>query len=226
MSLNKFVSIKNIGRFQNYNAAGDVVLKRVNLVFAENGRGKSTLCAILRSVQSNDPAHVLGRATLGSTDAPNVMLLTDSGMVNFKAGVWTQSLPHLAIFDATFIAENVFSGDAVDLEHRRNLYRVIIGSRRSYHSLSHPSDALLGQRVKMTFRGGRWPNYTLSKFSWGAVPTVKTSDAIDLKARNVAAVIIDPVRAKVTCNVTIHVDSDGPIDVNLLGCAKANIASN
>ncbi len=129
MTLTKFVSIKNIGRFQNYNAAGDVVLKRVNLVFAENGRGKSTLCAILRSVQSNDPAHVLGRTTLGSTTAPNVMLSTAGGMVNFKAGVWTQDLPHLAIFDATFIAENVFSGDAVDLEHKRNLYRVIIGKQ-------------------------------------------------------------------------------------------------
>jgi wobble nucleotide-excising tRNase len=92
MTLTKFVSIKNIGRFQNYNAAGDVVLKRVNLVFAENGRGKSTLCAILRSVQSNDPAHVLGRTTLGSTTAPNVMLSTAGGMVNFKAGVWTQEL--------------------------------------------------------------------------------------------------------------------------------------
>jgi hypothetical protein len=37
MTLTKFVSIKNIGRFQNYNTVGDVVLKRVNLVFAENG---------------------------------------------------------------------------------------------------------------------------------------------------------------------------------------------
>ncbi len=129
MTLAKFVSIQNVGRFQNYNAAGDVTLKRVNLIFAENGRGKSTLCAVLRSVQSNDPAHVLGRKTLGSVSAPNVTLLTDAGVINFKSGAWTQPLPHLAVFDATFIAENVFSGDAVGLDHKRNLYRVIIGKQ-------------------------------------------------------------------------------------------------
>jgi len=128
VTLSKFVSIKNIGRFQNYNAAGDVMLKRFTLVFAENGRGKSTLCAILRSAQSNGPDYVIGRRTLGTTDAPQVHLLTASGAVTFKAGAWSQPMPHLAIFDSTFVAENVFSGDAVDLDHKRNLYRVIIGN--------------------------------------------------------------------------------------------------
>lgn len=127
MSITKFVSIKNVGRFKNYNANGDVCLKPFNLVFAENGRGKSTLCAILRSTQSDDPSHVLGRTTLGASDPPHVHIVTSTGTVLFKAGKWTQAMPHLAIFDSTFIAENVFSGDAVDLDHRRNLYRVIIG---------------------------------------------------------------------------------------------------
>lgn len=127
MTLSKILTIKNVGRFQNYGATGDVLLKRFNLIFAENGRGKSTLCAILRSVQTNDPAHILGRTTLGSSDAPYVQFLTSSGNVIFKTGVWTQPMPHLAIFDSTFVAENVFSGDTVDLDHKRNLYRVIIG---------------------------------------------------------------------------------------------------
>ena len=129
MTLTKFVSIINIGRFQNYNAFGDVTLKKTTLIFAENGRGKSTLCAVLRSLQSNDPAHILGRATLGSTTDPSVQLLTDRGIISFKANAWTETLPNLAIFDSTFIAENVFSGDAIDLEHKRNLFRVIIGKQ-------------------------------------------------------------------------------------------------
>jgi wobble nucleotide-excising tRNase len=129
MTLTKFVSITNIGRFQSYSAGGDVTFKRSTLIFAENGRGKSTLCAILRSLQSNDPAHILGRTTLGSNAGPSVQLLTGSGPVTFSAGTWTKALPHLAIFDSTFIAENVFSGDSVDLEHKRNLLHVIIGKR-------------------------------------------------------------------------------------------------
>ena len=33
----------------------------------------------------------------------------------------------IAIFDSTFIAQNVYSGEAVEIDHKRNLYRVIIG---------------------------------------------------------------------------------------------------
>lgn len=127
MSIAKFVSIRNVGRFKSYNADGNVALKRVNLVFAENGRGKSTLCAILRSAQTNDPDLVIGRTTLGATDAPHVHIVTSAGTVLFKTGAWTQPMPQLAIFDSTYIAENVFSGDTIDLDHKRNLYRVIIG---------------------------------------------------------------------------------------------------
>ena len=34
---------------------------------------------------------------------------------------------NLAIFDGTFVADNVHSGEVVELDHKRNLYRVIIG---------------------------------------------------------------------------------------------------
>src|ERR1039457_5405414 len=129
MTLTKFVSIVNVGRFQNYKAAGDVTLKRSTLIFAENGRGKSTLCAILRSLQSSDPAHILGRTTLGSTTDPSIQLLADNRTISFRADAWSETLPNFAIFDSTLIAENVFSGDALDLEHKRTLLRVIIGKQ-------------------------------------------------------------------------------------------------
>jgi len=125
--LRKINSIKNVGRFLNSGASGDVELKRYNLVFAENGRGKTTLCAILRSLQSGDAAHVLGRTTLGTGGTPEITILVDGGNTTFNTGAWNTTVPNLAIFDSTFISENVYSGDAVDLGHRRNLYRVIVG---------------------------------------------------------------------------------------------------
>jgi wobble nucleotide-excising tRNase len=127
--LRKIVSIKNVGRFQNYGAAGDVDLKRYTLFFAENGRGKTTLCAILRSLRSGDTAQILGRTTLGTNGGPDITVLVDGGTFVFRGGQWNPSatVPNLAIFDSTFVSENVFSGDAVELDHRRNLYRVIVG---------------------------------------------------------------------------------------------------
>lgn len=125
--LKKIVTIKNVGRFKNYGVAGDLELKRYSLFFAENGRGKTTLCAILRSLQSGIGAHVLGRQTLGTTDPPEIRILSDAATLVFSNGAWSSRVPEIAIFDATFVSENVFSGDSVDINHRRSLYRVIVG---------------------------------------------------------------------------------------------------
>ena len=125
--LKKFVIIKNVSRFKNFSACGDIELKRHSLLFAENGRGKTTLCAVLRSLQSGVGAHVIGRTTLGSADAPEIRILSDGRTFSFGSGVWNSTLPDIAIFDATFVSENVFSGDLVGISHKRNLYRVIVG---------------------------------------------------------------------------------------------------
>lgn len=128
--LKKIKQIKNVGRFVNYGATGDVELKRYNLVFGENGRGKTTLCAVLRSLQSADPSNIIGRKTLGGADSPEItILMSDGGHAIFNNGAWTRTVPHIAIFDATFVSENVHSGDVVDIEHRRSLYSVIVGEQ-------------------------------------------------------------------------------------------------
>lgn len=127
--LRKFISIKNVGRFVNCKAQGDVELKRYTLIFAENGRGKTTLCAILRSLQSGEAAHIIGRTTLGGTDQPEIEILTNTGVVAFPQSTGTAVIPDIAIFDSTFVSENVHSGELVSIEHRRNLYTVIVGKQ-------------------------------------------------------------------------------------------------
>jgi len=141
--LQRIISIKNVGRFKNCAALGDVTFRRFTLVFAENARGKTTLCAILRSLFTNMPALVLGRATLGSPDPPEIQLLISAGNICFRNGGWTAPFPDIAVFDGTYVSENVYAGDAVDTGHRRNLYRVIIGAQGV--ALAARLDALDGQ---------------------------------------------------------------------------------
>jgi wobble nucleotide-excising tRNase len=59
-----------------------------------------------------------------------VIALT-SGQVLFQKGAWTPpSLNiHFRIFDAHYIAENIYSGDAIGSDQRRNLCRVILGQQ-------------------------------------------------------------------------------------------------
>src|SRR5262249_10311440 len=119
--LQRIIRIKNIGRFLHCAAAGDVTFRRFTLICAENGRGKTTLCAILRSLLTNSPARIIGRKTLGSLEDPEVQLLFADGQKVFRNGVWSDSFPDIAIFDTSYVTDNVFAGDAVDIEHRRSL---------------------------------------------------------------------------------------------------------
>lgn len=125
--LRKIISIKNVGRFQDSACGGDITFARNTLIYGANGFGKSTLCAILRSLQTGEPGHIIGRKRLGSTNPPSVKILMNDGQARFENGIWNQEHPIIVIFDNNFISENVHSGDVVDKEHKRNLYRVIVG---------------------------------------------------------------------------------------------------
>ena len=125
--LQKIISIRNVGRFRNSAVSGNPELSPYTLIVGANGFGKTTLCAIIRSLKTGDPAHIAGRRTLGVEEQPTVELLLAGGQTHFDGSAWSDTLPSLAIFDDVFIAENVHSGEVVEIDHRRNLYRIIIG---------------------------------------------------------------------------------------------------
>ena len=127
--LRKIISVKNVGRFRNSVAPGNPELSRHTLIVGANGLGKTTLCAILRSLKTSDPDHILGRQTPGGESPAIVELLFPSGQMCFTGESWSTTYPSIMIFDDTFVAENVHSGQMVEIDHRRNLYRVIIGEQ-------------------------------------------------------------------------------------------------
>lgn len=127
--IEKFISIKNIGRFRNCSPCGDVTFRKLTLLFAENGRGKTTLCAILRSLQTGRPEFISERRTLGTTDPESVQLRLDGNTHSFGTNGWSYSYSDIAVFDSVFVHDNVYAGDHVDHEHKKNLYRVIVGAK-------------------------------------------------------------------------------------------------
>lgn len=125
--LKKFIAVRSVGRFISSAFPGVPANLKTTLVLGGNGFGKTTLCSILRSLSTNDPTLVIGRSRLGDSNPPDIELLLDSGTATFRKGAWSAPVPEVLVFDGTFIAENVHAGDVVDLEQRRNLYRVIVG---------------------------------------------------------------------------------------------------
>lgn len=125
--IEKFISIKNIGRFRDCSVHGDVTFRRLTLLFAENGRGKTTLCAILRSLKTGQHEFISARKTLGATGPASVQMRLDGNTVSFSNNAWNRTYSDIVIFDSVFIHDNVYAGDYVDHDHKKNLYRVIVG---------------------------------------------------------------------------------------------------
>ena len=125
--LRKLISIKSVGTFRNHAAKGEE-LRRLTLVHADNGRGKTTLCAALRSFRGGDPTLIQERKTLGTTHAQHLHLLMDTGNVTFNGTAWSATCPTLEIFDTEFITENVYSGDLITHDQKKNLCRVVLGA--------------------------------------------------------------------------------------------------
>jgi len=127
--IEKIVNIKNIGRFQNCNAKGDVSFRKLTLIFAENGQGKTTMCAILRSLQNGQHEFISERKTVGIGDSSSVEIRIDGNTISFSNEAWSATYPEFAIFDSVFVNHNVYAGDSVDHEQKKNLYRIIVGTQ-------------------------------------------------------------------------------------------------
>lgn len=125
--LERIAEIQGVGLL--YQANGKpYTCKKATLIYADNGRGKSTLAAILRSVSAGDVSQITARKTLDGTIPPKVVLQFGSGhKVSFENGVWSEHRPEVLVFDTDFIERNVYSGGSVTTSHRKNLLEFALG---------------------------------------------------------------------------------------------------
>ena len=122
--------LRNVGQFDNVTAGGQLPLASFTVVYAENGRGKTTLAAILRSLASGDGGLVSQRHRLGAPHPPHVVVQIDAGApAIFNQGSWSRTDPSVLIFDDEFVAQNVCAGISVDTAQRQNLHELILGAQ-------------------------------------------------------------------------------------------------
>ena len=129
--INRLQLLRNIGLFESVSTIPQIQLSRYAVIYAENGRGKTTISAVLRSLATGDPVHILERRRLASQHPPHVVLDCSGGPPSaiFQNGVWNRTLPNLVIYDDRFVDENVHSGLAVAPEHRQNLHQLVLGAQ-------------------------------------------------------------------------------------------------
>ena len=121
--------LRNIGQFDNVVPPQEVTFTPFSLVYGENGRGKTTLAAVFRSLATNKGELITERQRLGAPHPPHVVIDHAAGQAVFENAVWKRHLPNIAIFDDTFVSDNVCSGIELQTGHRQNLHELILGSR-------------------------------------------------------------------------------------------------
>lgn len=127
--INKAKRLKNIGKFYDFSAQANALDWQKNtFVFAPNAYGKSTLVNVLRSLRDNDPKLIRARKTLGSSAAPEAIIVIDGVNHCFNGIRWDKPFPMIQIFDAPFIHANILAHE-IGHEQRKNIHRIIIGAQ-------------------------------------------------------------------------------------------------
>jgi wobble nucleotide-excising tRNase len=124
-----FKYIRNIGRFEKVKAGANTALAPLTLVYSENGRGKTTLCAILRSLANGDPAPILERHRISATSEPRAVVVVSGDTISFDGSAWTSAGPKIAVFDEHFVDTNVHSGLNVGAAHRKGVHELVVGEK-------------------------------------------------------------------------------------------------
>jgi wobble nucleotide-excising tRNase len=129
--INRIQLIRNIGQFDSVNGAANIPLARLTLVYSENGRGKTTLVAVLRSLATGDPMPIAERRRLAAQHPPHVVLECSGGPppAVFINNTWNRTLPDVLVFDDVFVDQNVHSGLTVQAYHRQNLHEWVLGAQ-------------------------------------------------------------------------------------------------
>lgn len=127
--ITKIEKLKNIGNFEDYSASGDVTLKPFSIIYAENGTGKTTLSRVFHSLSTNDSGVVLRHKRIGGTGNPEITINNDTPSPFVFSGThWNRPCPEIEVFDAHFVANNVYSGFDMNSDHHKGLYQFVIGA--------------------------------------------------------------------------------------------------
>lgn len=126
--LERIQLIQGLGLFHDATKGARHKLSPATLIYAGNGRGKSTLASVLASCANGDISVITDRQTIDGTNESSVILQFDNGhKVQYKNRKWEEQRPEISVYDSQFVENNVHSGSEVTSEQRKNLLDFALG---------------------------------------------------------------------------------------------------
>lgn len=130
--LHKVERLVSIGKFRNFQASGDICFKPFTLIYADNGIGKTTLTAVLRSLTEGKPEIVQKRISTNNQNPQAAQIVHRNGSdthCTLRTSGWSNPFPDIEIFDIHFVTDNIYSGFEFNSEHGQNLHQFVIGAQ-------------------------------------------------------------------------------------------------
>jgi wobble nucleotide-excising tRNase len=131
--------LKNVGRFAELRSQGgnQHEFTKVNVIYAPNACGKTTLCDVFRSLGTGKLDFILGRKRFSSTTAIEIEILlhgSPTPKAVFAPAGWRlepagSNAQKTLVYDDRFVADNVLVGHSIAVEQRRNLYGLALGAQ-------------------------------------------------------------------------------------------------
>lgn len=215
--LERISEIHGIGLLHQANGK-PYTCQKATLIYADNGRGKSTLATILRSASTGDPSLIAASKTIDGALPARVVLQFGSGhKVTYDSGAWSERRAELLVFDAEFIGRNVHSGGAVNTDHRKNLLEFALGeaavsARAAVGAATLAAKAASDQVSSLTSQlSGHHPGMMLGHFEQLPAEIDVETKLADLTKRLVAASNVAAIQAKPVPNSMVEpsFDMDG-----------------
>lgn len=126
--LTKILSIEGIGLLHQAMGGKKQPLGKTTFLYAENGRGKSTLATVLASCTTRDSDLIEDRVTVGSDIKPAAKLIFGDAVSEYKNGSWSGYTPEILVYDSRFVHLNVHTGHEVTSNQRANLLSFALGA--------------------------------------------------------------------------------------------------
>jgi len=121
--------LRNVGQFDSVTQPQQTSFNKLTLIYAENGRGKTTLANIFRSLGTSNSILINERHRLGAQHAPHIIISASGQLYQFQNGAWSRTLPDITVFDDNFVAQNVCSGVDIAPSHKQSLHELILGAQ-------------------------------------------------------------------------------------------------
>lgn len=128
--IERIKSLRGIGLYHDAKNIQNFTFGPATLIYAKNGLGKSTLTSIFRSLATGDSAIIEERRTIDGTTEPAVVVeFRDKTVSSYQKNKWSSKRQEIKIFDSAFVNDNVYSGNDITSEHRKNLLDFAVGNQ-------------------------------------------------------------------------------------------------